>query len=132
MKRQLDIWDFENSLASVNASATALREWSAHYGSIAQEQQRTTSIPERMPNTEDCNEMLNHTQKVVDALQWMKETIHQQQYAEMADRRMREQGGKDYDPDEMSMYGDDMKSQGFGGSESKKRRGVRSLPGFTC
>ncbi|RDW62584.1 hypothetical protein BP5796_10886 [Coleophoma crateriformis] len=129
MKRQLDIWDFENSLAAVNASATALREWSAHYGSIAQEQQRTTSIPERMPNTDDCNEMLNHTNKIVDALQWMKETIHQQQYAEMADRRMREQGGKDYDPDEMSIYGDDMKSQGFGGSESKKRRGRAAHPG---
>ncbi|KAL3422599.1 GATA zinc finger domain-containing protein 10 [Phlyctema vagabunda] len=128
MKRHLDIWDFENSLAQVNASSGALRSWSAHYGSIAQEQQRTTTIPERMPSLEDCNEMMAHNQKIQGALQWMKETIYQQEHA-LADQRMREQGGKDYDADDMSIYGDDMKSQGFGGSESKKRRGRAAHPG---
>lgn len=129
MKRHLDIWDFENSLALVNASSAALRQWSAHYGSIAQEQQRTTSIPERMPSLDDCNEMIAHTQKIAGALHWMKETIFQQENAAIADQRMREQGGKEYDPDESSLYGDDVKSQGFGTSESKKRRGRAAHPG---
>lgn len=67
-----------------------------------------------------------HQQKIMHALQRMKETIHQQEYAAIADQRLRDHGGKnlgDYD-DDISMYGDDMKSQGYGGSESKKRRGV--------
>lgn len=91
---------------------------------IAQEQQRTVTYPERMPSLEECTEMLAHNQKIHTALQWMKDTIFQQEHAAMADQRMREQGGKDYDGDEMSMYGDELKTQGFSGSESKKRRGV--------
>lgn len=66
-------------------------------------------------------------QKISQALQRMRETIHQQEYAALADQRMRDHGPKnpDYD-DEMSIYGDDLKNHGF--PESKKRRGVRFLP----
>ena len=75
--------------------------------------------------------MLMHQQKIMLALQRMKESIHQQEYAAMADhQRMRDHGAKgqgEYD-DDLSMYGDDLKNQGFGGSESKKRRGVSLYP----
>jgi hypothetical protein len=138
------VWDFENNLAEVNTptplvlqylilgkvdvASSALQEWSHHYHQIAQEQQRP--IPDRMPTMDSCDDMLMHGQKIMMALQRMKETIHQQEYAAQADLRMRDHGPKgpgDYD-DDMSMYGDDMKNQGFGGSESKKRRGVCRYP----
>ena len=71
--------------------------------------------------------MMAHQGKILFALQRMKEIIQQQEHALM-DQRMREQGGRgpgEYD-DDMSMYGDDGKNQGFGASDGKKRRGVRS------
>lgn len=79
-----------------------------------------------MPTLESCEDMMVHQGKIVFALQRMKDIIQQQEHALM-DQRMREQGGRvtgEYD-DDMSMYGDDMKSQGFGASDGKKRRGVR-------
>ena len=147
LKRHLDVWDFENNLAEVNhpldpptaqylilvkidVASSALQEWSRHYYQIAQEQQRV--MPDRMPAMESCEEMLMHGQKIMMALQRMRENIHEQEYAAQADLRLRDNGTKvpgDYE-DEMSIYGDDMKDQGFGGSESKKRRGVCRSPVF--
>jgi hypothetical protein len=77
-----------------------------------------------MPNLQECTEMLHQAQVIVSTLLRMKEMVHEQEQTMMADQRMREQGGRPgaYD-DEMSMYGEDMKNQGYG--ESKKRRGVR-------
>lgn len=68
--------------------------------------------------------------KITQALHRMRETIHQQEYAAIADARMRDSGpkGPDYD-DEMSIYGEDMKGHGY--PESKKRRGVRSIHSLT-
>jgi hypothetical protein len=129
LKRNLDVYDFENNLASINGASIALQKWSAHYNAIAQEQQRTASIPERMPTLDECNEMILQQEKIQEALHRMRETIYQQEHA-MADQRMREQGkGTDYDPDDLSIYGDDMKGQGFGGSDGKKRRGRAAPPG---
>ena len=109
-------------------SSSALQEWSRHYNAIAQEQQRSVNvIPDRMPTLESCEDMMVHQGKILFALQRMKEIIQQQEHALM-DQRMREQGGRvpgEYD-DDMSMYGDDMKNQGFGASDGKKRRGVCS------
>jgi len=130
LKRHLDVWDFENNLAQINTASSALQEWSGHYNAIAQEQQR--HIPDRMPTVESCDEMISQNIKIQHALERMKETIHQQQYAVAADMQQRHHGGKrpaDYD-DEMSMYGEDnMKNQIFGPSESKKRRGRAAPPG---
>jgi hypothetical protein len=148
LKRHLDVWDFENNLAQVshdfqydynfitliskqiNVSSSALQEWSRHYNAIAQEQQRSVNvIPDRMPTLDSCEDMMVHQGKILFALQRMKEIIQQQEHALM-DQQMREQGGRgpgEYD-DEMSIYGDEMKNQGFGATDGKKRRGVRSHP----
>ncbi|RFU31322.1 hypothetical protein B7463_g5006, partial [Scytalidium lignicola] len=132
LKRNLDVWDFENNLAQINVASSTLQEWSRHYNAIAQEQQRSHStIPDRMPTLESCNEMLDLQEKIGQALERMRDMIYQQEHAAIADQRMREQGGKgpaDYDP-EMNVYGDDMKIHSFPGSDGKKRRGRAAPPG---
>jgi hypothetical protein len=80
-----------------------------------------------MPSLADCNTMLAYQEKISVALHRIRETVLEQQHA-MADQQAREHGNKgmnDYDAEEGSMYNDDMKNQGFGGSDAKKRRGVR-------
>lgn len=82
-----------------------------------------------MPTLENVNEMLQHQDKIRVYLEKMRDMISQQnEHAAMMDQHMREQGGKGpgYYDNEMSVYGDDLKSQGFGGPESRKRRGVRA------
>jgi hypothetical protein len=86
-----------------------------------------------MPTVESCNEMLQHQDKIRLYLEKLRDMISQQhEHVAMMDQRMREHGGKGsgYYDDEMSMYGDDTKTQGYGGPESKKRRGVCSMISF--
>lgn len=68
--------------------------------------------------------MLQLAEKQNNALQRMRAAVTEQQHIQ-ADQMAREQGkGIDYDGDEGSMYSEDMKGNGYGGSDSKKRRGV--------
>ncbi|KUJ18008.1 uncharacterized protein LY89DRAFT_746068 [Mollisia scopiformis] len=130
VKRHLDVWDFENNLAEINISSSALHEWSAHYNAIAQEQQRpVSSLPERMPTLESVEDMLRHSLKISNALSNMQNIIRDQQDS-LREQRMRDQGvrGPGEYEDEMSMYGDDMKNHGYG-SEGRKRRGRAAPPG---
>lgn len=73
---------------------------------------------------DSVNDMIMQNDKIRVALDKMKDIIPSQQRS-MMEQRAREMGGRpgEYD-EEMSMYGDDMKSQGFGSNEGKKRRGV--------
>ncbi|KAH7351230.1 hypothetical protein BKA65DRAFT_583563 [Rhexocercosporidium sp. MPI-PUGE-AT-0058] len=129
LKRHLEVWDFENSLAQINNNSSAIQMWSAHYNAIAQEQQQSVNtIPDRMPTMESVDEMIRHNEAMARDLQEMKAMIFEQAQ-HTAHQRMREQGGRgpgDYDED--GMY-DDMKSHGGYGSESKKRRGRAAPPG---
>jgi len=107
----------------IDEKTTIIQEWSRNYSQIAQEQSRM--MPDRMPSALACDDMIMDMRRVMDALNRLKTIIHAQEN-ELSEQRMREHGGKrpgDYD-EEMSMYGDDMRSQGYGGSDSKKRRGV--------
>jgi len=80
-----------------------------------------------MPTIETCNEMLQHQEKIRQDLEKLRDMISQQhEHVAMMDQRMRDHNGKGpgYYDDGISIYDDDMKSQGYGGPESKKRRGV--------
>lgn len=71
--------------------------------------------------------MLQHQEKIRLYLEKMRDMISQQhEHVAMMDQHMRDHGGKapGYYDEEMAMYGDDLKNQGYGGPESKKRRGV--------
>lgn len=134
LKRRYLSWDIENHLATINVSSTALQDWSMHFHAITQEQQPRdpNGVPDRMPTLESCNEMLQKQDQIRLCLEKMRDLISQQhEHVAMMDQHMREHGGKGpgYYDDEMSMYGDEMKSQGFGGPESKKRRGRAAPPG---
>ena len=107
----------------IDKMSSVLQEWSRHFNQIASEQQGP--IPDRMPPASQCQEMIDNAQRMMEALLRMKDVIHDQEYA--SEQRKREYAGKQqggYD-DEMSICGDDMKNQGFGGLDGKKRRGVR-------
>jgi hypothetical protein len=131
LKRNLDVWDFENNLTQIMMSSSQLNEWSKHYNAIAQEQQRSVNaLPDRMPTLDAVNDMIERQETIRGCLASMKKIIEDQQHAAAADRQNRERGIKgpgDYD-DDMSMYGDDMKNHGFS-SEGKKRRGRAAPPG---
>lgn len=79
-----------------------------------------------MPSLPECDSMIAQQERLARALQHIKKGVLDQMHVR-ADQHAREQSGKmtseDY-PEEGSMYGDDMKSQGYGSSDAKKRRGV--------
>ncbi|KAG9230967.1 hypothetical protein BJ875DRAFT_342507, partial [Amylocarpus encephaloides] len=146
------VWDIENYLSSVrsvaldsithlltegqvNVSSNAILNWSSHYHSITQEQQPRdpSGVPDRMPSLGSCDEMIDHLDNIRKYLEKMKSMISQQHaHAAMVDQHMRENGGKrPYYDDEMSMYGEDLKSQGYGGPDNRKRRG-RAVPPGRC
>lgn len=73
-----------------------------------------------MPNLEAIDEMIRHQEALSSALQEMRSMVYEQAQNTVQQRMqsLRPQG--EYDDD---IYGDDMKSHGYG-SENKKRRGV--------
>jgi len=92
---------------------------------MAQEQQRLTTIPDRMPTMESIDEMILNHDRITHSLQRLKLIVYEQRHL-LADHQLREQGGKaprDYD-DNQNMYDEDPRNSNFGGSDGKKRRGV--------
>lgn len=131
LKRNLESWTFEDQLSAINIASGQIQTWSLNFHKIAQE---TTPIAnlERMPSVEDCTVMLQTQDRIHVHLERLRDLIAQQnEYANMDHHRMREAAGKGsgFFDDEMSMYGDDMKNQAYGGPESKKRRGRAAPPG---
>jgi hypothetical protein len=106
----------------MNEKSAIIQEFSRHYNMIALEQQR--QVPDRMPTAKACEEMIEEANSIIKALQRLRDSICEQEFA-ISEQRMRDLGGKHRgDYDEEMMYGDDIKGQGFGGPDSKKRRGV--------
>ncbi|PQE25470.1 Zinc finger NHR GATA-type protein [Rutstroemia sp. NJR-2017a BBW] len=151
VKRHLDVWEFENNLAcvgylkvdnwallinmaiKVNVSSSSLQEWSRHFNTIAQEQQRSHSaIPARMPDIRSVDDMLAHNGKIQASLLRMRDSLIQQQHA-AADEQSRIFGGHNApmpaEYDEESVYGDERHIQGYNGADGKKRRGRAAPPG---
>jgi hypothetical protein len=80
-----------------------------------------------MPSLDSCNEMLQNQDQIRIFLEKMRDMISQQnEQAAMLDQQSREHPGKGpaYYDHEATMYSGDVKEQGFGGPENKKRRGV--------
>lgn len=126
IQRNLQFWDFENCLTDINVNAAAIQEWSRHYSNIAKEQLREQrQVPDRMPTIEECDDILSKQKKISESLLWIKRAIKEQNDF-VEEQRLREHNGKraaNYD-EEMNMYDEGRETQGFGGLESKKRRGV--------
>lgn len=114
--------------SQISSSANMLMDFSSYYHRMAQESQRAAPGPDRMPTMQECENMLAHQSKIAFALQRIRDTVYEQEHV-LADQQAREHGAKnmsDYDMDDGGMYGDDLKNQGYGGSDAKKRsRGVR-------
>ncbi|POS84477.1 hypothetical protein EPUL_005352, partial [Erysiphe pulchra] len=134
IKRNLDVWDFENNLAEINMASSALKEWSAHYNAIAQDRQLSSSaLTERMPSIDSLKEIRQHQQKIYVCLEQLTRIISeadQQKGRSTVEQRSQEVNGqpKEYDEDTTMSHVEEPKSNGFT-SEAKKRRGRAAPPG---
>ena len=83
---------------------------------------------EVLPELHDLDEMLQHSQRIMERLAHIKEAVIAQQLA-LAEQRTRALKG-DYLDDDFNAMHDDYKSGGaFGGPDGKKRRGKAAPPG---
>ncbi|KAG9244504.1 sexual development transcription factor NsdD [Calycina marina] len=125
----LSVWDFQQNLEVISKESIKIREWSSHYLNIAREQQR--QWPDRMPSLDECEAMVQFHDNVGNSLKLMKDMLVTQQdrrIEEQRDRDLHGKGSRPYD-EEMAMYEDGMDGHGYGGPESKKRRGRAAPPG---
>jgi glutamate--cysteine ligase catalytic subunit len=103
-----------------------ISEFSKVYRQRAHENQRIGMTPQSMPRLEEVDDMLKQGERIQTSLQRMRDVVinhHQANIVEPPqDPRYRPMNGYD---DNTSNYGDDPKSGGFAGGDSKTRkRGV--------
>lgn len=107
-------------------SSRVIYSFSDAYSKIAHEQHGSYHFPERLPSDMEVNDMIAHADAVRHSLEYMREAVQRNDRAERAFMRPSD-GGKvkgPYDDDEdVSMYGDSLKTQ-YTLTEVKKRRGV--------
>ncbi|KAI1002193.1 hypothetical protein K3495_g6009 [Podosphaera aphanis] len=134
LKRNLDVWDFENNLAEINFSSSALQEWSATYDAIAMSKQpHVNAVWDRMPSLDSILEMKKHQEKISSCLEHMRRIIKeakQQIERSVVEQRSQDLNSRstDYDEETTSIYNDDSKNHSYS-SEAKKRRGRAAPPG---
>lgn len=134
IKRNLDVWDFENNLAEINMASSALKEWSAHYNSIAQDRQLSScALTERMPSIESLKEIRQYQQKIYICLEQLTRIVSeadQQKLRTTVEQRPIEKNSqaRDYDEDVTMNHVEEPKSIGLT-TEAKKRRGRAAPPG---
>ncbi|KAI9866140.1 MAG: hypothetical protein M1813_001701 [Trichoglossum hirsutum] len=130
VKRHLDIFDLEASLAEIIAFSSAIYTFSNRYKGRVQESQRSAGPSPNMPTVADVDEMLEQSKKTSEVLEHIKEVLQMQQ--NVADHRAHESSYKsstEYDMEDTSIYHDDMKNSGLMGPDPKKRRGRAAPPG---
>lgn len=134
LKRNLDVWDFENNLAEINISSCALQEWSAHYNALAQDHQRSLSVlSDRLPTMDSIKDIRRHQEKIFNCLEHMTRIINdanQQSERVTVEQRAPDLVTRplDYDDDLSSAHADEVKAHAFA-SDAKKRRGRAAPPG---
>lgn len=90
------------------------------YVAAAQEQQGSQPIPSRMPTENEVGELLNN---LVFALKKLEDVRDMVQQNRIQNERTRDSSGRSPDDEDVSMYGDGMKTP-YAMHEVKKRRGV--------
>ena len=97
------------------------------YVAAAQEQQGTQPLPSRMPTENEVSVLLN---SLIFALKKLEDVRDMVQQNRIQNERARENGGRNADDEDVSMYGDGIKPP-YSMHEVKKRRGV-SLSPLVC
>lgn len=127
VKRHLESFDLEASLNEMADGSGRISEFSKTYRQRAYENQRIGMTPQSMPRLEEVDDMLKQSERIQMSLQRMRDVVFNHHQATIVepppDHRYRPVNG--YDHDTSSNYGDDNKSGGFAGGDSKTRkRGV--------
>jgi len=95
------------------------------YVAAAQEQQGAQPLPSRMPTENEVSVLLN---SLIFALKKLEDVRDMVQQNRIQNERARENGGRNADDEDVSMYGDGIKPP-YSMHEVKKRRGRAAPPG---
>ncbi|KAF7197243.1 GATA zinc finger domain-containing protein 10 [Pseudocercospora fuligena] len=134
VKRHLDFYDLEAALNDIAANSGILCDFSRRYGDRMHQTQRSGATLKTLPGIVEVDDMINKSRVAHDALMKIRDVIIQQQAAyeqQAADQR---QQHKTFDPhppqpEHHEQQVDDSKTGGFGGVDTKKRRGRAAPPG---
>ncbi len=112
-----------DSMMQIMRSCRTGYHFAEAYVAAAQEQQGTQPLPSRMPTENEVSVLLN---SLIFALKKLEDVRDMVQQNRIQNERARENGGRNADDEDVSMYGDGIKPA-YSMHEVKKRRGVSFL-----
>ena len=107
-----------------------MQRFACDFSQLAHDNSRSGMLPSSLPSLGEIDDLLRRQNRVVEALSRIKDVVITQQHA-LAEQRTRDEANKvpsDFGEDG-SGYSDKADGAGgFAGPDSKKRRGVCTLP----
>ncbi|CRG86161.1 GATA zinc finger domain-containing protein 9 [Talaromyces islandicus] len=131
VKRQLDSYDVESSLAEIIDGSTKTVDFSKHYATRAHQAQRSGPVLGSLPSVHEIDDLLQVQQRNHEALMRIRNAVLSQEQA-LAEQRAqrRERIDPVYEDGHVGLYQDGFKSPtGLTGGDAKKRRGKAAPPG---
>lgn len=127
LNRHFEPWGYTDCLNKIAWNANTLRNFAEAYMKVASEQHGAQAVPERLPSEKEVGDLIDVTIWLKSQLENVRDIV-QHSLAEKA-RDSSRNSGPSYDgEDDISMYGDNVKSA-YGLGEVKKRRGRAAPPG---
>jgi len=134
VKRHLESFDLEASLNEMADGSGRISEFSKIYRQRAHESHGLGMGPRSMPRLEEVDDMIKQSQRIQMSLERMRDVVYSHHQASIIeapqDARYRPVNG--YDHETGSNYGDDVKTGGFAGGDSKTRKRGRAAPPGRC
>jgi hypothetical protein len=127
VKRELDVFDAETALKDIIESSARTLDFSRVWSQRSYQGPRNSIFNEALPGLTEVEEMMGHSERVLQNLGRIREVVIAQQHA-LSEQRIRAAQGSYMNEDYSSMDADYRGSGGFAGGDAKKRRGVSSCP----
>lgn len=125
VKRELDVFDAETALKDIIDSSSRTLDFSRVWSQRSYQGGRNGVYNEALPGLIEVEEMMVHSERVMQSLGRIRDVVIAHQHA-LSEQRIRAARGS-YPNDEYgSMDADYRGSGGFAGGDAKKRRGVSS------
>lgn len=125
VKRELDVYDAETSLKEIIESSARTLDFSRVWSQRSYQGPRNSIYNESLPGLIEVEEMMGHSERVLQSLGRIREVVIAQQHA-LSEQRIRAAHGSYMNDEYSSMDADYRGSGGFAGGDAKKRRGVSS------
>jgi hypothetical protein len=128
VKRELEVYDAETALKEIIDSSARTLDFSRVWSQRSYQGPRNGIYNEALPGLIEVEEMMVHSERVLQSLNRIREVVVAQQHA-LSEQRIRAVNGSYMNDEYSSMDGDYRGSGGFAGGDAKKRRGVSSCLG---